>query len=58
MSRFDSRYDDRPTILGYLFRLVMMLVLVGAIGFVAYAYFGDISREPESRTLPIDLSTE
>lgn len=58
MSRFDSRYDDRPTLLGYLFRFLLMLVLVGGIGFVAFAYFGDLSRTPEPHSLPVDLNSE
>ena len=49
------RYDDGPGILGYLFRLVMILVVLGGIGFVAFAYFGDLSRTPEPRSLPVTL---
>lgn len=51
-----SRYDDRPGILGYLVRLLIMLVLVGGVGFVAFAYFGDLSRTPQPHTLPVDLN--
>jgi len=35
-----------------------MLVLVGGIGFVAFAYFGDLSRTPEPHSLPVDLNSE
>ena len=56
MARYNSRYDDRPSLLGYLFRLLMMLALVGGLGFVAFAYFGDLSVTPEPRTL--DLNRE
>ena len=56
MARYNSRYDDRPSLLGYLFRL--MLALVGGLGFVAFAYFGDLSVTPEPRTLQIDLNRE
>ena len=58
MARYNSRYDDRPSLPGYLFRLLMMLVLVGGLGFVAFAYFGDLSVTPEPRTLQIDLNRE
>jgi len=51
-----SRYDDGPGIIGYLFRLIFILLLVSALGFLAYAYFGDLSRVPEPRTIPIDLN--
>lgn len=47
--------DDRPGILGYLFRLVVILVLLGGVGFVSFAYFGDLTRTPEPRSLPVDL---
>lgn len=56
MSRFDSRYDDRPGFFGYLFRLLVILIIVGGLGFVAFAYFGDLSQTPEPRSLPVDLS--
>ncbi|MCL4674633.1 MAG: hypothetical protein KJZ59_01055 [Pararhodobacter sp.] len=50
------RYDDGPGLLGYLFRLVLILLLVFGIGFVAFAYFGDLSRAPEPRSVPVDLN--
>ncbi|MCA2010195.1 hypothetical protein [Pararhodobacter sp. CCB-MM2] len=49
------RYNDGPGFFGYLFRLVLILVLVGGVGFVAFAYFGDLGRAPEPRSLPVDL---
>ncbi len=47
--------DDRPGFFGYLFRLVLVLLVLGAIGLLAFAYFGDLSVEPAPRSLPIDL---
>lgn len=47
--------DDRPGILGYLFRLILILLVLGAIGFIAFAYVGDLSVPTEPRTLPVDL---
>ena len=47
--------DDRPSFLGYLFRLILILVLLGMIGLVAYAYFGDLSIDPEPRSLPVEI---
>lgn len=52
MARYD---DDGPGFFGYLFRLVLVLVLVGGVGFVAFAYFGDLSRTPEPRSIPVEL---
>jgi hypothetical protein len=51
-----SRYDDGPGLFGYLFRLIVILALVSVIGFLAFAYFGDLSRTPEPRSIPIDLN--
>ncbi|WP_323037166.1 hypothetical protein [Pararhodobacter sp.] len=51
-----SRYDDGPGLFGYLFRLIVILALVGGIGFLAYAYFGDLSQTPEPRSIPIDIN--
>ena len=50
-----SRYDDGPGLFSYLFRLVLILVLVGGIGFLAFAYFGNLDRTPEPRSLPVEL---
>ncbi len=47
--------DDRPSFLGYLFRLILILVLLGLIGLVAYAYFGDLSVDPAPRSLPVEI---
>jgi len=49
------RYDDGPGFFGYLFRLVVILILVGGLGFIAFAYFGDLGRVPEPRSLPVEL---
>lgn len=49
------RYREGPGILGYLFRLLVVLVLLGALGLVGYAYFGDLARAPAPRSLPVQL---
>lgn len=49
------RYDDGPGFFGYLIRLLVLLVLLGGIGLVGFAYFGDLSRAPEPRSLPVEL---
>lgn len=51
-----SRYDDGPGLFGYLFRLIVILVLVAGVGFLAYAYIGDLSRTPEPRSVPVQLN--
>ncbi|MFN3954714.1 MAG: hypothetical protein ACK4LQ_09690 [Pararhodobacter sp.] len=51
-----ARNDDRPGILGYLFRLILILLLLGGIGLLAFAYFGDLSVEPQPRSMPVDLN--
>ena len=52
------RYDDGPGFFGYLLRLLVILILVGGIGFVAFAYFGEIGRAPEPRSLPVELQAD
>ncbi|MCC5969717.1 MAG: hypothetical protein JJU15_07190 [Pararhodobacter sp.] len=47
--------DDRPGFLGYLFRLILILLIVGGLGFMAFAYFGDLSVPTSPRNLPVDL---
>ncbi|MCC5988287.1 MAG: hypothetical protein JJT95_11440 [Pararhodobacter sp.] len=47
--------DDRPSFLGYLFRLILILILLGVIGLVAFAYFGDLTVEPQPRSLPVEI---
>ena len=54
MPRYD---DDGPGFFGYVIRLLVVLVLVGGVGFVAFAWFGDLSRTPEPRSLPVTLPT-
>lgn len=47
--------DDRPGILGYLFRLILILLVLGGLGFLAFAYVGDLSVPTAPRSLPVDL---
>ncbi|WP_461469624.1 hypothetical protein [Pararhodobacter sp.] len=49
-------YDDGPGFFGYLFRLIMVLILLGGIGFLAFAYVGDLSQPATPRRIPLDLN--
>lgn len=49
------RYDDRPGFLGYLFRFLFLLVLVAGLGFVGFAYVGDLDRPADPRMVPVTL---
>ena len=50
------RYDDEgPGILGYLLRLVVVLLLVGGVGLAGFAWFGALGRPTEPRSLPVTL---
>jgi hypothetical protein len=51
------RKDDRPGFFGYLFRLLFVLLLIAGLGFLAFAYFGDLEVAPERRILPVDLGS-
>ena len=52
-----QRYnDDGPGFFGYLVRLILIIVLVGTIGLVAYAYFGDLTQAPAPQTVPVPLN--
>lgn len=48
--------DDRPGFFSYLFRFLFILLLVGGLGFLAFAWFGDLSVAPEPRSLPVELN--
>lgn len=50
------RHDDRPGFFGYLFRLVLILLLLAGVGFLAFAFVGDLSVTPQPRSLPVDLN--
>lgn len=44
--------------LGRLLKLVILLMLLGAIGLVAYAYLVDLSPQQEQITLPVTLNAD
>lgn len=52
-----ARYDDGPGLAGYLLRLIVLLVFLMGIGFVAFAFLGDLSRDPAPRVVPVILGT-
>jgi hypothetical protein len=45
--------DDGPGFLSYLMRLLLVLVLLAALGLVAFAYFGDLAVEPALQSVPV-----
>lgn len=50
------RYDDEgPGVLGYFLRLILVLVLLGGVGFGAFTLFGDLSRPPLPVSQPVTL---
>lgn len=48
--------EDRPGFLSYLLRFLLILLLVGGVGFLAFAWFGDLSVTPEPRSVPVELN--
>jgi hypothetical protein len=50
-----ARYDEGPGLGGYVMRVLALLILLTGIGFVAFAYFGDLSRPAEPRAVPVTL---
>ena len=44
--------------LGVLFRLLILLILVGGVGLVGYAYFGDLEPGQTRVSAPITLELE
>lgn len=47
--------DDGPGLLGYLVRLLAVVVLLGGLGLGAFTLFGDISRPAAPRSFSVDL---
>ncbi|PRX32681.1 hypothetical protein SAMN05216257_10696 [Meinhardsimonia xiamenensis] len=42
----------------YLFRLILILAILGGIGILGYAYFGDLSPERRDVTQPVTLDVD
>jgi hypothetical protein len=51
------RRKDRPGFFGYLFRAFLFLLIVAGLGFLAFAYLGDLEVPRERRTVPLELET-
>lgn len=49
------RYDDRPSIAAWLFRLLVIVLLLAGIGFLAFAFVGDLSVRPQPVSVPVPL---
>jgi hypothetical protein len=52
---YNKPYRDGPGFFGWLFRFLVILVILGGLGFLAFAYVGDLSREPEPRRIELEL---
>lgn len=52
-----ARYHEGPGLGGWMLRLLGLLVLLAGIGFVLFAFFGDLSRPPAPRSLPVTLGS-
>ncbi len=52
-----ARYDEGPGLGAWLLRLLGVLILLTVIGFVAYAFIGDLSRPATPRALPVTLGS-
>jgi hypothetical protein len=50
-----ARYDEGPGFLSYLFRFLMVVILVVGLGFVAYSLVGDLARPASPRIVPVTL---
>lgn len=50
-----ARYDDGPGLFGYLIRLILIIVVLAALGLVAYAFVGDLSQTPSPQVVPVPL---
>lgn len=48
-----ARYDEGPGLFGYLFRFVLIVVLLAALGLVAFAFFGDLSLPATPQRVPL-----
>lgn len=42
----------------YIYRLILILVVLGGIGIVGYAYFGDLSPEMRDIRQPVTLDVD
>lgn len=44
--------------LGRIFKLVFVLVILGAVGLVGYAYLADLSPDQKQVTVPVTLNAD
>ena len=51
-------YREGPGFMGYLFRFLLMLLLLGSVGLAGFAYLGDLSRPAEQRLLPLSFGED
>lgn len=45
--------NEGPGVLSYLFRFVLMLVVLAGLGLVAFAYVGDLGVTPAPQSVPV-----
>lgn len=55
---YHKPYRDGPGFFGWLFRLLLILFLLGGLGFLGFAFVGDLSRETETRSIELELESE
>ncbi|MEM9708136.1 MAG: hypothetical protein AAF871_05035 [Pseudomonadota bacterium] len=44
--------------MGRLFKFILFLIVIGGLGVVGYAYFGDLSPTQDTVTEPVELDAE
>jgi uncharacterized membrane protein len=54
-ARFNTELRKRQKNMRYVVRFVLILILLGAIGLVSYAYFGDLSPTQQEINAPVTL---
>jgi len=56
-ARTEADMGTRKT-MGRLFKLVLFLIVIGALGLVGYAYLGDLSPDQDEVTEPVEFDAE
>lgn len=42
----------------FLFRLIIVLIFLAAIGFIGFAYVGDLSPDREDKRVPVTIDVK
>lgn len=51
-----ARYNDEPTVFGSILKFLVLIVILGLLGLVAFAYVGDLGIEQRSLSIPVPVS--